>query len=70
LSPGLVFLSGMYVNLAYRQLGTLARRLLPGGKDDAEEQNGGENGVDERDGGGEGINPDSIEDARGTGDDE
>ena len=27
---GLVFLSGMYVNLAYRQLGALARRLLPG----------------------------------------
>ena len=30
---GLVFLSGMYVNLAYRQLGALARRLLPGGRE-------------------------------------
>ncbi len=27
---GTVFLAGLYVNLAYRQLGALARRLLPG----------------------------------------
>lgn len=28
---GTVFLSGLYVNLAYKRLGALARRLLPGG---------------------------------------
>lgn len=38
---GLVFLSGMYVNIAYRQLGALARRLLPGGTN-GEEGRGGE----------------------------
>ena len=27
---GVVFLAGLYVNLAYRQLGALAKRLLPG----------------------------------------
>lgn len=30
---GLVFLSGLYVNLAYKRLGALARRLLPQKKD-------------------------------------
>lgn len=31
---GLAFLSGLYVNLAYSQLGALAVRLLPGGRDE------------------------------------
>lgn len=30
---GLVFLSGLYVNLAYKELGALAKRLLPGDTD-------------------------------------
>ena len=30
LVAGTVFLAGLYVNLAYKQLGALARRLLPG----------------------------------------
>ncbi|MFC7187363.1 hypothetical protein [Halorubrum yunnanense] len=30
---GVVFLSGLYVNLAYKRLGALARRLLPAGSD-------------------------------------
>ncbi|ELZ41428.1 hypothetical protein C471_06103 [Halorubrum saccharovorum DSM 1137] len=44
---GLVFLSGLYVNLGYKRLGALARRLLPGQKDrsasdGAEESSSGE----------------------------
>ena len=37
LVAGVVFLAGLYVNLAYKRLGALARRLLPGsdGTDDA-----------------------------------
>lgn len=31
---GLVFLTGLYVNLAYERLGALARRLLPNSRDD------------------------------------
>lgn len=33
---GVVFLSGLYVNLAYKRLGALARRLLPAGRDESE----------------------------------
>lgn len=34
---GLAFLTGLYVNLAYVQLGALAMRLLPGGRDEENE---------------------------------
>ncbi|WP_066411625.1 hypothetical protein [Halorubrum aethiopicum] len=34
LVAGTVFLAGLYVNLAYKRLGALARRLLPGGRSD------------------------------------
>jgi len=33
LLAGTVFLAGLYVNLAYKRLGALARRLLPGQRD-------------------------------------
>lgn len=35
---GLVFLTGLYVNLAYRRLGALARRLLPEGRTGSEDR--------------------------------
>lgn len=35
---GLVFLSGLYVNLAYERLGAVARRLLPDSKTDESEE--------------------------------
>ncbi|KOX97948.1 MULTISPECIES: hypothetical protein [Halorubrum] len=37
---GLVFLSGLYVNLAYKRLGALARRLLPSGSGQGEDRSG------------------------------
>lgn len=70
---GLVFLSGMYVNLAYRQLSTLAQRLLPASEDEPEERNGGEGHVNNGDGGADGVDPESVDDGGrgdGTGDDE
>lgn len=36
LVAGLAFLTGLYVNLAYQQLGALAERLLPGGSEEDE----------------------------------
>ena len=72
---GLVFLSGMYVNIAYRQLGALARRLLPGGEN-VEEGRGGAGqddgqklGESERGGGRNGNDSDSKRDAGGAGGD-
>lgn len=57
---GLVFLSGMYVNLAYRQLASLARRLLPGGREgetrrggESQDEDGTRRGDAEGDGGGD-----------------
>ncbi|MFC5133406.1 MULTISPECIES: hypothetical protein [Haloferacaceae] len=50
---GAVFLAGIYVNLAYKRLGALARRLLPGddierGSDGSEGKNdGGDDGGDD-----------------------
>lgn len=50
---GTVFLAGLYVNLAYKRLGALARRLLPGdhserGSDGSEGKNdGGDDGIDD-----------------------
>lgn len=70
---GLVFPSGMYVNIAYRQLGALARRLLPGGTN-GEEGRGGE-GQDggrkrsEGDDGRDGDDSDPRRDAGGEGSD-
>ena len=37
---GTVFLSGLYVNLAYKRLGALARRLLPPGRGGSEDRSG------------------------------
>ncbi len=37
LVAGTVFLAGLYVNLAYKRLGALARRLLPGNRGGADE---------------------------------
>jgi hypothetical protein len=37
---GTVFLSGLYVNLAYKRLGALARRLLPSGRGRSEGRSG------------------------------
>lgn len=57
---GLVFLSGMYVNLAYRQLGALARRLLPGvGESSRSDGTRDEDGTrpGDAEGGGEGDAP-------------
>ncbi|PAU83572.1 hypothetical protein CK500_08635 [Halorubrum salipaludis] len=36
LVAGTVFLAGLYVNLAYKRLGALARRLLPGRREEAD----------------------------------
>lgn len=63
---GLVFLSGMYVNLAYRQLGALARRLLPGGREgessrgeESQDEDGTRRGDEEGDGEGGGARTDA-----------
>jgi hypothetical protein len=37
LVAGTVFLAGLYVNLAYKRLGALARRLLPGRRNDGKD---------------------------------
>ena len=37
LVAGTIFLAGLYVNLAYKRLGALAQRLLPGQRDNAGE---------------------------------
>lgn len=39
---GLIFLSGLFVNLAYRQLAALAKRLLPGSSGDEMASDAGE----------------------------
>ena len=54
LVAGVVFLAGLYVNLAYKRLGALARRLLPGsggtdGDASAESTDGDVSGADEND---------------------
>jgi hypothetical protein len=54
LVAGVVFLAGLYVNLAYKRLGALARRLLPGsggtgGDASAESTDGDASGADEND---------------------
>ena len=57
LVAGVVFLTGLYVNLAYKRLGALARRLLPGsggtggadGDASAESTDGDASGADEND---------------------
>ncbi|QWC18697.1 hypothetical protein [Halorubrum sp. 2020YC2] len=38
---GVVFLSGLYVNLAYKRLGALGRRLLPSGRGEGDAERGG-----------------------------
>ncbi|SMO40166.1 hypothetical protein [Halorubrum cibi] len=50
---GTVFLAGLYVNLAYKRLGALARRLLPNGRSD---------GGDTDAGGGSGSKADADDD--------
>lgn len=54
LVAGVVFLTGLYVNLAYKRLGALARRLLPGsggtGGGDGDASEAGENGETASDG--------------------
>ena len=54
LVAGVVFLAGLYVNLAYKRLGALARRLLPGsggtgGDASAESTDGDASGAGEND---------------------
>ncbi|OYR53797.1 hypothetical protein [Halorubrum halodurans] len=44
LVAGTVFLSGLYVNLAYKRLGALARRLLPGGRSGRSSADEGDDG--------------------------
>jgi hypothetical protein len=67
LVAGVVFLAGLYVNLAYKRLGALARRLLPG--------SGGTGGADgdasaestDGDGSGAGENDETASDGRSSG---
>ena len=67
LVAGVVFLTGLYVNLAYKRLGALARRLLPG--------SGGTGGADgdasaestDGDGSGAGENDETASDGRSSG---
>ena len=67
LVAGVVFLAGLYVNLAYKRLGALARRLLPG--------SGGTGGADgdasaestDGDASGAGENDETASDGRSSG---
>ena len=67
LVAGVVFLTGLYVNLAYKRLGALARRLLPG--------SGGTGGADgdasaestDSDGSEAGENDETASDGRSSG---